>query len=359
MSRPDMSMEPDARGWHKTTLLSLPNELYRQLILQILDPFPTRSLLPLSLTCRRIRDIIARLIYYRLYTLMTTVGADSTFLECYHPAFKPIGPYLKCAYLRTDALIDHGSSPHNDPTAPYQLDKSDSARFMTTEYLGRLNSSYTHFLPLCPRGSWINTNMSMAGSPRFMVEQTISPQQQLDNSYNTHIRGSIFLDENELFSQLITGVWLGRPHRQRYLLDGGVVRLWRRWLGDRDRERRREWKRMFMTGIGVGAYGGETYSAVKTGDPAYSGQIGEMVPPWEDSSVLWLGEKRAGLKFRVCHRNRGEGLQFGEESDTDSDVGEEQGEDDDNTSVRYDIEIEELLVHTTTLLLAIEKGCCK
>ncbi|KKZ67561.1 hypothetical protein EMCG_06795 [[Emmonsia] crescens] len=171
-----------------------------------------------------------------------------------------------------------------------------------------------------------------------------------EQSKNMLIRGSIFLDENELFSQLITGVWLGRQNRRVCLLDGGVVRLWRQWLRDMVWNRKFQGRAMPKSGVGL-CGGDESYYTLKVRSEKNDAEA--RVYPWEDQSVVWLREKRAGLRFRVCHQRRTEGLRFAD--DSGSDEVDEGVDDDENTPVCYDIEIEELLVQTTTLLLAVEK----
>ncbi|OJD18808.1 hypothetical protein AJ78_01215 [Emergomyces pasteurianus Ep9510] len=305
----------------RATLLSLPNEL----IQLILEPFPILSLLPLTLICQRIHGIVALLINYRLNALVSGIGPDNIFLRCYHPV--SIGPYLKCAYLHTDALINLKTSPNRH--GPSQNDQhhrhSDSSNFSMTGCLGRLKNSYTHFHPLGPSGSWINTNMSIALPP-------VGGSANSGQTDDMLIRGSIFLDENELFSQLITGVWLERQNRRIHLLDGGVVRLWRQWLGDMDRSRRLASR----SGVGVCA-GRESYYTLKVRSENSAREA--MVYPWEeDNSIIWLGEKRAGLRFRVCHKRRVEGLQGA--GDFGIDGVDDGGYDDENIPVCYDIEIE-------------------
>ncbi|KLJ05728.1 hypothetical protein EMPG_10818 [Blastomyces silverae] len=335
----------EASTHHGATLLSLPNEL----IQLILDLFPIRSLLPLTLVCHRIHDIIARLIHSRLNALVSAIEPDNIFLECYHPVCKPVGRYLKCAHMHTDVLTN-GARPHrNDITQnDWHHRQFDSSEFSSVGYLGRLKESYTHFHPLCHTGPWINTNMHTAPPPRYIPVGSLSSEQ----SDSMLIRGSIFLDENELFSQLITGVWLGRQNRQISLLDGGVLRLWRQWLGDMDRRGKFEGQ-MASRGPAKGCgSGGESYYTLKVGSGNSDGE--SPVYPLEDHSVVWLGEKRAGLKFRACQQRRTEGLLFAD--DSGSDEVDEGDNDDGNNPVCYDVEIEELLVQTTALLLAADKG---
>ncbi|PGH10980.1 hypothetical protein AJ79_05131 [Helicocarpus griseus UAMH5409] len=328
-------------------LLSLPNEL----ILLVLDPFPTRSLLTFSLVCHRIHTIIARLIHCRLYTAISNLGADNTFLECYHPAFKPVGPYLKCAHLNTDALCENSDDSIVNNNHRRQ---SDSSQFTAPEYLSRLKASYSHFLPLCcSQGPWINTNISITTPPRYIAEELANTE----HSNNVHIRGSICLDENELFSQLITTVWLWGRKKQRCMLDGGVVRIWRKWLRDRGREKatERDWVVNDQGSDSSGDYD-DNFPAPQASLEKSSGEIRENVHPWEDPSILWiLGEKRAGLKFRVWHRRRPDGMPLGGGLGNDL---ADNDDDNENSPVNYDVEVQELVIRTTALLSAIEKGWC-
>ncbi|OAX77659.1 hypothetical protein ACJ72_08040 [Emergomyces africanus] len=192
------------------------------------------------------------------------------------------------------------------------------------------------------------------------MSMSITPPQResvnLGQTDNKLIRGSIFLDENEPFSQLITGVWLESQNREIHLLDGGVVRLWRQWLGDMDRSRKLK-ERILMSRSGVVVCAGrENYYALKVRSENNNDREAIIYPWEEDNSIIWLGDKRAGVRFRVCHARRAEGLRFAGDSGSD---GVDDGDyDDENIPVCYDIEIEELLVRTTTLLFAVEKGYC-
>ncbi|KAK2800123.1 hypothetical protein FQN50_008218, partial [Emmonsiellopsis sp. PD_5] len=293
------------------TLLSLPNELLHQ----ILEHIPTASLLPLALLCRRLHHLIARLIHFRLYTAIPKLGTDVK-MECYHPAFKPIGQYLKCTYLYSDSLSNNPNDFDKGDTAIPQPHDSPASPETTKSFLPYLQSSYSHFKPSSPRAPWINTNLSLIPATQPPAPMGLEVIDGLPVG-EMSVQGSIWLDENEMFTQLITGLWLMSTGHKACVVEG-VVRLWRGWLG------------------GGRSAGGEEDSdgshSVLEGDKGGNGSTkAEVAHPWDDESVVWVnGERDAGLRVKVCKKVR-----FGEEGNEEEEEVEEN-----NGTVRYDIEIE-------------------
>ncbi|KAI1265251.1 hypothetical protein F5Y18DRAFT_64259 [Xylariaceae sp. FL1019] len=128
-------------------IYSLPNEI----LISALEPFSTRSLLPLAATSRRFRGIVGRL----------------------HYCNKISTPYLFCKYLGTDGLSDAGNEPDLD-------------------HLNRLYSRFEPFLGeehRRPRLRWpINRTVSSE------VEEVLAEAPSQD----------VHLEAGELFSQLCT-----------------------------------------------------------------------------------------------------------------------------------------------------------
>ncbi|KAK2783744.1 hypothetical protein FQN52_009488 [Onygenales sp. PD_12] len=303
---------------HDPNLLTLPNELLHQ----ILEHIPTASLLPLAPLCRRLHNLIARLVYFRLYAAIPKLGSTRVKLECYHPAFKPIGQYLKCVYLYSDSFCNPNDFEKGDTDVPQPHDSPPSPEPAET-FLASLKSSYSHFKPCSPRAPWINTNMSL-------ITATFPPQEVIDSLPGGEIpvQGSIWLDENELFTQLITSLWVMSPPHKTCVVEG-VVRLWRGWLGEEDSN--------------------GSHSVLEGGNGGDGSTKAKVAHPWDDKSVVWVhGGRDAGLRVRARRKMR-----FGEEEFEE----EEDGENYMYGSARYDIEIEEVLIRTITLLLTIEKTC--
>ncbi len=162
--------------------------------MNILCLLPTRSLLPLTLTSRRIHDVILRIIHNRLLTAASLVD-HQVVLECYHPSAKNTTPYYACEYLGTDSLSD--SCP-------------DSQESCT---LGQLRGLYSHFRPARPLGT----------------------HREYDGELVSH---NIDLESYELFSQLQSDVSMVKVGtRNGFFLNcitiaEGLTRVWRNWLGE-------------------------------------------------------------------------------------------------------------------------------
>ena len=109
-----------------------------QLIVQLLTPFPTRALLPLTAVSQRFHNIILRILHYRLL-LAASLKEYRLILECYHPSTKWTEPYLFCTYLGTDGL----SSKHEGEGSLY-ADCANAAR------LQKLSGLYSRFRPARP-----------------------------------------------------------------------------------------------------------------------------------------------------------------------------------------------------------------
>ncbi|KAI0484826.1 hypothetical protein GGR56DRAFT_669340 [Xylariaceae sp. FL0804] len=214
----------------------LPNEV----LIQALDSFPTRSLLPFAYVNRRFRGLVGRLHYYRLVEA-TVLQDHEVILECYHPSNKVSTPSLFCKYVSTEGLAEAGEDAS----------------------LETLNRLYTLFRPFLgdenrrPRARR-PTAAVVAGSEQPLAEVP---------SHDVH------LEAGELFSQLCTVTNLVKvgPRRGLFLsianVTDGVIRIWRDWLQSEAGKRRR------------------------------------ACADLDDSAIIWTdSSKDVGLKFRVLRK---------------------------------------------------------
>ncbi|KAI0164601.1 hypothetical protein GGR57DRAFT_449879 [Xylariaceae sp. FL1272] len=223
---------------------SLPNEI----LINALESFNTRSLLPVAAVSRRFRGVVGRLHYYRLVQA-TILREHEMILECYHPVDKLSAPYLFCRYLDTYGLSKAGE----------EADLED------------MNHLYTRFEPFLGeenRCSSIRrpTAFVSDGIDETFVEE--SPSQKVQ------------LEAGEPFTQLcvLTNLIKVGPGRGLFLSDtnvtDGVIRVWRSWLQDQA-------ARSAM----------EAEQRHKSRKPILS---------IDDPSILWAdSSKNVGLKFRV------------------------------------------------------------
>ncbi|KAI0458618.1 F-box domain-containing protein, variant [Xylaria acuta] len=220
---------------------SLPNEL----IINVLDSLPTRSLLLLAAVSRRLRGLVGRLYYYRLVEATVLQGRE-LILECYHPSDRISTPSLFCKYLATDGLSEAGEDAD----------------------IGDLNQLYSRFKPFLgdenrrPRARWPTTRV-IEGIEEPLAEVT---------SYDVN------LEAGELFTQLcaVTNLVKVGPRRGLFLsidnVTDGVIRVWRDWLREQAERSTTEQQ-----------------------------QVGQRCP--DDSSILWVDtSKNVGVKFRVLSR---------------------------------------------------------
>ncbi|KAI0866608.1 hypothetical protein F4860DRAFT_457915 [Xylaria cubensis] len=217
---------------------TLPNEL----IINVLDALPTRSLLPLAAVSRRLRGLVGRLHYYRLVEATVLQGRE-LILECYHPSDRISTPSLFCKYLATDGLSEAGEDANMED----------------------LNQLYSRFKPFLgeenrrPRARRPTTRV-IEGKEEPLIEVP---------SYDVN------LEEGELFTQLcaVTNLIKVGPRRGLFVsidnVTDGVIRVWRDWLRKQAEQSATEQQQV-----------GQRYS--------------------DDSSILWTDtSKNVGVKFRV------------------------------------------------------------
>ncbi|KAH7379766.1 hypothetical protein BKA64DRAFT_698099 [Cadophora sp. MPI-SDFR-AT-0126] len=192
---------------YPTTIGTLPNEI----LMNILCLFPTTSLLPLTLTSRRIHNVILRIIHNRMLAAANIPG-HQVVLECYHPSTKYSTPYYICEYLGTDDL-------------------RTVANVQQSCTLGQLHGLYSHFRPIQPEGDrkvWAVHPISGWRATTLDV-------------FREHSEGlvsqNVDLESYEQFSQLQSQVSVVKVGPRQGIFQGcitvseGLTRVWRDWLG--------------------------------------------------------------------------------------------------------------------------------
>ncbi|KAI1843882.1 hypothetical protein JX266_009938 [Neoarthrinium moseri] len=180
---------------------TLPNEV----LIQVLELFSTKSLLPLAGTCRRFYGLVSRLHYARLVEAVAPQGHD-LILECYHPSAKISTPYMFCDYIDTDEFESAGLEPT----------------------LRKMNGLYSRFRPVLEK----ENQRPRARYPTLDVVQGTKDAIVESPSLDVH------LDAAELFSQLCTVINVIKvgPKRGLFLscvnIIESVIRIWRDWLAE-------------------------------------------------------------------------------------------------------------------------------
>ncbi|KAL1847342.1 hypothetical protein Plec18167_001423 [Paecilomyces lecythidis] len=261
-----------------SNLYSLPNEV----LVSILTPFPTRSLLPLTAVSHRFHALILRILHYRLL-VAASLKDYKLMLECFHPSSKLTEPHVFCKYLGTDGLSDK----HEGVGSLYEDCE-------TAEKLARLGSLYSRFRPEPPMED--NAGRTFLVPPTGRVLELAGAIESLsaDNTAEESpaqppqlIKRAVNLEEFEDFSQLCTVVNLVKvvPNSSMLLsavtIEDGIVRVWRDWLKDQS-------KAVFKSAE----------------DVHREGHIGDKlgIPPNDpsDSRILWVDtNENVGLKLRV------------------------------------------------------------
>ncbi len=211
-----------------------------QILIQILTPFPTRTLLPLAPTSPRFSSLILRILHYRLL-LAASLPSYKLILEAYHPTRKYSEPYLFCTYLGTPGL-----SPTHEGEGSLYEKTPEGKRY------ARLFQLYSRFRPERPgvEGS-MPKRPYPAGGSGSQTDSGSSSQPVYANDGDggdAKVEHVINLDSHELFSQFCTIANLVRvgPRRGVFLsvvnVEEKVMRVWREWLEAQARETREEEK---------------------------------------------------------------------------------------------------------------------
>ncbi|KAL8735205.1 MAG: hypothetical protein Q9166_001081 [cf. Caloplaca sp. 2 TL-2023] len=245
----------------------LPNEL----LIHILTPFPTVSLLQLRLLSHHFQKVIIRIVHQRLL-LAASLEDRKLILECYHPSAQYTEPYLFCDYLGTPGLSN-------------EKEGQDSLFKHLKVERGQLKHLYSRFRPTRADADTRVVRPHPAGdvpgsrtSPLDQESSSKAELQQLD--LVTH---NVSFDAHELFTQLsITAalVQVG-PRRGVFLsfidvVDKRTPRVWREWLAEKAKEG-------------------------NTGSPTLPDETAEVDN--QSSSTIWVDQGRTmGLKVRVKER---------------------------------------------------------
>jgi len=274
-----------------------------QILVHILRPFPTESLLPLTLICNKIHDLVLRILHYRLL-LAAAAPEYKIILEAYHPSRRYTKPYLFCEYLGTDGL----SSKHEGEGSLYQDCDGVAGR------LGKLGALYSRFRPEHPDVEGTVPMRRIAGAAPVLTQLT-------DGTAGDHTDGAvqsappttpiyrnagdggtkkvihtINLDPGELFGQFCAYGSLVRlgPRRGVFLSTvnivepgAGTIRVWRNWLIDRCNE--------LYEAENSGTSASSLEATPTTRTPAFR----------SDPTILWTDyKKNVGLRVLVRHRAR-------------------------------------------------------
>ncbi|PYH44290.1 F-box protein [Aspergillus saccharolyticus JOP 1030-1] len=296
-------MASDNDTFNTCHLFSLPNEV----LAQILSSFSTRSLLPWTAVSHRFHALILRILHYRL-RIAASLPEYKLILKCFPPSNKYYESYVFCTYIGTDDL----SSQFDGKGSLYE--NVDPA-----ERLGRLSSVYSRFRPeRIPE----NATPPATRWDSFGTDEELEPDQ--DERTVTRL---ISFENFEDFYQLCAVVKVVKVRLGSNLLlsnqtvEDRVVRVFRDWLQERER-----WTR-----------------AQDHGDDSPDDTSDRKER--DNASILWIDPARkVGIKVRVRGRhylNQQMPLFVLH---------------DEEPSVTYELDIEELHIRTTSLLMTLEKS---
>ncbi|OAA76740.1 Cyclin-like F-box [Akanthomyces lecanii RCEF 1005] len=294
-----MNASPEMASTESLILERLPNEI----LVTILDHLPLKELLKATIICRQIHILAVHTLQLRLRAV-SSIPSHELILECYHPSLKISTPYLSCRYLGTR----HPTDCEDDCAA--QKDCSD---------LHHVCQLYASFRPVVTEEN---------RRRRFRMVWPVSVQGGAPAGFDSDdevATQDLHLDNGELFSQLCVAlnlVTLGRHAGvfvSHYNMSEHVVRVFRHWLSD-------------MAAAGSSSGGQPWNAAAKI--------------PIASDRILWVDAARTiGLRFHVS-------------------VGPAErmpllsGQDED-PAVSYGLAYEELLIRSTSLLMAVEASTSK
>ena len=132
-----------------------------KIFVQILTPFPTRSLLPISAVSHRFHALVIRILNYRLRVSASLKDLGyHVILECFHPSSKLTEPNVFCEYLgQTDALRRQPAPGHQSLKLKSrigvgidvdELGDQDDDESGPGKESNRLVSLYQRFRPVMP-----------------------------------------------------------------------------------------------------------------------------------------------------------------------------------------------------------------
>ncbi|KAL8918570.1 MAG: hypothetical protein Q9208_007282 [Pyrenodesmia sp. 3 TL-2023] len=284
-----------------------------QLLIHVLVSFPTLSLLHLRLVSHRFLNVIIRIVHQRLL-LAASLEDRKLILECYHPSAQYTEPYVFCEYLGTPGLSS-------------EIEVQDLLHRDLRVEQGRLKHLYSRFRPSRSDASTRTVRPHPAGEvpgsrTSSMPQSSASKVGPANPDPVTH---RLFLDAHELFTQLsITAalVQVG-PRRGVFLsfidiIDKKHTRVWRQWLAEKAKE-------------------------LKGGRDITQEDVSEASDD-ESKTIIWADSgKTLGLRVHVKESKWRKDAPILVHKDEDQ-------------AVSYSLELEELLVSTPHLLLAVERS---
>ncbi|KAK0511544.1 hypothetical protein JMJ35_006117 [Cladonia borealis] len=290
-----------------TCLFDLPNEV----LIHVLTCLDTLPLLQIRAVAHRFQNLIIRIIHARL--LQAAALKDrKLILECYHPSAQYTEPYLYCDYLGTPGLSGHTAGLGSI----YELADEHSGE-------GTLRKLYSRFRPTRNDPQQVSYYSHPAGDiPGSRTSERAAARSSMQTEA---INQKVNLEADELFTQLqfIASLVEIGPRRGFFISIQNIVeqkttRVFRTWLAERAKQTK------------------VTETGRTKASP--SGILGE------DDSILWMDQNRvAGLKVRVQERGWRKNVPILLHRDEDQAVG-------------YSLELQELLISTTHLMLAVEKS---
>lgn len=195
-----------------------------QLLIHVLLPIPTDSLLQLIPVSHRFQNLVLRIVHARLL-VAASLEDRKLILECYHPSAQYTEPYLFCDYLGTPGLSDEGEGQG----WMYEASEKDNR-------LGRLRGLYSRFRPQRPDADPPFRSHPAGDVPgsRTYYDSLSKPTKSIEL-----VSQKMNLDSHELFSQLCVSVNLVQvgPRRGVFLSCVDVLRkttprIWRDWLAE-------------------------------------------------------------------------------------------------------------------------------
>jgi len=196
-----------------------------QILIHVLLPIPTDSLLQLLPVSHRFQNLVLRIVHARLL-VAASLEDRKLILECYHPSAQYTEPYLFCDYLGTPGLSDKNEGQG----WIYEASEKDNR-------LGRLRGLYSRFRPQRPDADppfRSHPAGDVPGSRTYHDGPLSKPTESIELVSQT-----MNLDSHELFSQLCVSVNLVQlgPRRGVFLSCVDVLRkttprIWRDWLAE-------------------------------------------------------------------------------------------------------------------------------
>lgn len=262
-----------------------------QLLIQILAPFSTQTLLPLACISHRFHDLILRILHHRLLHA-ASLKNHKLVLECFHPSNKLFTPYVFCDYLGTNGLsedVEGEGSLYRDVE--------------TTGRLGKLSGLYSHFRPVIPelenKAKRTHPAGDVPGHPNsttwFPGPSTEFQEVEAENEASEEpglVSLDVHLESHERFTQLCTIINLVKvgPRRGLFLssvdISEAVTRVFRDWLSKRA--------------------SADLESSPNTADSEFSTYVAmekDNMTGEQDDGILWFDQKKnVGLRLQVVEK---------------------------------------------------------